>query len=69
MSQLSLDGRDPRVKTYVQRWYGPNWWAAKCVACGEWLTKYAFTEQDAHDEAVSALDAPSHFQHECKGKR
>lgn len=64
--QLTLDGRDTRVKTYVQKHYGPDWWAAKCVACGAALTKYAFTEQNAHDEAVHALDVPGHFQHRCR---
>lgn len=64
--ELTLDGRDPRVKTYVQKHYGPDWWAAKCVACGEALTKYAFTEEEAYAEAVDALDRPHRWQHRCR---
>lgn len=62
MSQLALDGRDSRIKTYrnssclCDRGAGDACWAARCLACGEPLTKHAFTEQNAHDEAVHALD-------------
>jgi hypothetical protein len=66
MTQLALDGRDSRVQTYVQTAYGPDWWAARCVACGTPLTKYAFTEEDAIAEAVHALDSPHRFQHRCE---
>ena len=59
MSQLTLDGRDTRVRTLEiekRRWLKPCW-AAKCSACGGWLTKWDFSEQDAHDIAVAALDS------------
>jgi hypothetical protein len=32
---------------------GPNW-CAKCSKCGRVLTKYAFTEQEAQNEALDA---------------
>lgn len=71
MGQLTLDGRDSRVKTYRNRSclcdgsLGDPCWAARCVACGKPLTKHDFTEQQAHDGAVDALDRPHHFQHRC----
>lgn len=66
MSQLTLDGRDTRVKTYLGYCLCSPCWCARCVLCGVPLTKHAFTEEDAHDEAVHALDQPGHFQHHCK---
>lgn len=41
-------------------------WAAKCD-CGAWLTKHAFTEEDAAREAQWVLDqGPDyHFAHVC----
>jgi hypothetical protein len=70
--QLALDGHDSRVRVYINKsclcdWsLGDRCWAARCVACGEALTKHAFSEDDAHAEAVAALDKPGHFQHKCK---
>ena len=65
MTQLALDGRDPRVRTYNQKAYGPDWWAARCTGCGEPLTKFDFTEQEAHDGAVSVLERTDRWRHKC----
>ena len=69
--QLALDGRDARVRVYRNRSclcdgsLGCGCWAARCVACGQPLTKHAFSEDEAYAEAVAALDQPGHFQHRC----
>lgn len=69
--QLALI-ESPRWRVYRNRRclcdesLGCGCWCARCVACGEPLTKHAFTEQDAHTEAEEALDMPGHFQHRCK---
>lgn len=65
MTQLTLDGRDSRVRTYNQKWYGPDWWAAECVACGQPLTKYDHSEQEAHDGAVAVLNRTDRWGHKC----
>lgn len=65
-AQLALDGRDTRVKTYLGRCLCYPCWCGRCVACGEALTRHAFTEDDAYVEALHALDHPGHFQHKCK---
>jgi len=62
---VTPDGRDPRVRTYNQKWYGPDWWAATCVACGQALTKYDHSEQQAHDGAVAELDRADGRGHKC----
>lgn len=30
---------------------GQGWWAAKCSECGRFVTKYAFTPDDARAES------------------
>ena len=39
-------------------------WSAKCE-CGAWLTKHAFTEEDARAEAEDALTRTDRWRHEC----
>ena len=39
-------------------------WAAKC-ACGTWLTKHAFTEEDARIEAEDVLSRADRWGHSC----
>lgn len=41
---------------------------AKCLACGEWLTKHDFDPEGACSCAESALNQPGHFQHVCSKK-
>jgi hypothetical protein len=64
--QLTLDGRDTRVKTYLGRCLCHPCWCGKCAACGTALTKHAFTEDEAYAEAIDALDNPQYrWRHVC----
>lgn len=40
-------------------------WSAKCRGCGKWLTKHAFTEDDAAAEAQDALTRTDRWGHNC----
>ncbi len=65
-AQLALDGRDSRVRTYLnKRCLCYPCWCARCVACGQALTKHDFTEESAASSALDALDRHGHFQHRC----
>lgn len=66
LSLDGLDGRDTRIETYLGRCLCSPCWCARCVRCREVITKHNFTEQDAHDDAVDALERVSQFQHHCK---
>lgn len=40
-------------------------WAARC-RCGTWLTKHAFTEDDAYAEAEDAITRTDRWGHSCE---
>jgi hypothetical protein len=66
--QLTLDGRDTRfrlVEIEKGRWM-EECWAAKCSACGAWLTKWDYSESDAAECATDALDRTDGLAHRCK---